>query len=48
MFKRMANYFSLIFCISSQEKDMTCTFHDYYMEVVTSSLGNDLDHIRQV
>ncbi|CAH3015168.1 unnamed protein product [Porites evermanni] len=29
------------------EKDMTSTFHDYYMEVVTSSFGDDLDHIRQ-
>ena len=27
---------------------MTSTFHDYYMEVVTSSFGDDLDHIRQV
>ena len=48
MFKRITNYFSLIFCISSQEKDLTSTFHDYYMEVVTSSFGDDLDHIRQV
>ncbi|XP_073246406.1 uncharacterized protein [Porites lutea] len=29
------------------EKDMTSTFHDYYMEVVTSSFGDDLDHIKQ-
>ncbi|CAH3044636.1 unnamed protein product [Porites lobata] len=47
MFKRITIFFSLIFCISSQEKDVTSTFHDYYMEVVTSSFGDDLDHIRQ-
>ena len=31
-----------------QAEDNSNSFHDFYMEMVTSNFGDDLDHLRRV